>query len=428
MSASTTNGAATALGHLRICDFTGQLAGAGSTKWMAAFGAEVIRIEDPVAQGRWDLLRGLPPFVDARRGNELGGGYNNHNVGKLGITLNLRTPRAKELLSELISVSDVVTENFAAGVLERMGFGWSELQSIKPDIIYVSNCGFGHQGPYRTFKTWGPIVQACCGLSFSSGLAGHEPAGYGFSFMDHHGASFMAIAILSGVLHRNRTGEGQWIDMSCTDAGATMIGPAVLDGTVNGRLLRRDGSPNSNRSQHPAMAPHGIFRCRDTPGGPAIGDPTGDDNWVAFACRSESDWSIIASMMNITDSRFADVAGRLAFEDELEAVITRWTRERDRIDVAALLSAAGVPASIVARPIDRIDNDLNTAEWGLWPTVEHLEMGRVRVDGLPVHLSKTDWSMTDGAPLLGEDNERVFGTILGLTSTEIAALRTDGVI
>ncbi len=418
----------TALGHLRFCDFTGQLAGAGSTKWMAAFGAEVIRIEDPVAQGRWDVLRGMPPYIDARRGNELGGGYNNHNVGKLGITLNVRLPRAKELLRELIAVSDVVTENFAAGVLDRMGFGWPELQAIKPDIIYVSNCGFGHQGPYRAFRTWGPIVQACCGLSFSSGLPGQEPAGYGFSFMDHHGGSFMTIAILSAILHRNRTGEGQWIDMSCTDAGATMVGPAVLDGTVNGRPLRRDGRPDSNRSQHPAVAPHGIYRCADSSNGPSAGDPSGDDNWVAIACRTEADWQVLAELAGIDDHRFADLAGRLAFEDELDAAITSWTRNRNRSDIAAELTTRGVAASIVARPVDRIDNDPNTAAWGLWPTVEHLEMGRVRVDGLPVHLSETDWRITDGAPLLGEDNDFVFGSILGLAPEEIAQLRADGVI
>ena len=393
---------------------------------MAAFGAEVIRIEDPVTQGRWDILRGHPPYVDERRGNELGGGYNNHNVGKLGITLNLRTDRAKELLRELIAISDVVTENFAAGVLDRMGFGWEELRAIKPDIIYVSNCGFGHHGPYRTFKTWGPIVQACCGLSFSSGLAGLGPAGFGFSYMDHHGGSFMAMAILSAILYRNRTGEGQWIDMSCTDAGATMIGPATLDGTVNGRALRREGFPDSNRSRHPAMAPHGIYRCRD--GVPGHGDPAGNDNWVAIACRSDTDWSAVADLAGITDSRFHDLAGRLAFEDELDVAVNAWTRGRDRNELAAALLAVGVPSSIVARPVDRIDHDPNTEAWGLWPTVGHSEMGRVRVDGLPVHLSETDWSMTDGAPLLGEDNQRVFGSLLGLSDNEIAALRVGGII
>ncbi|MXY37270.1 MAG: CoA transferase, partial [Dehalococcoidia bacterium] len=187
---------AQALSHLRICDFTGQLAGAGATRFLAAFGAQVIRIEDPVNQGRWDILRGMPPYVDERRGVEFGGPFNNHNVEKLGVTLNLRTDRGKELLRELVAVSDVVAENFSAGVMERWGFGYEELQAIREDIIYVSNCGFGHRGPYRDFKTWGPIVQAVSGLTFSSGLPDQPPAGWGYSYMDHTGAYYMAIAIL----------------------------------------------------------------------------------------------------------------------------------------------------------------------------------------------------------------------------------------
>ena len=150
--------ASKALSHLRICDFTGQLAGAGATKYLAAFGAQVIRIEDPVRRGRWDILRGLGPFKDERRGLDLGGAFNNHNVEKLGVTLNLRSERGRELLTELVKISDVVSENFAYGALERMGFSYEQLKSIRSDIIYVSNCGFGHTGPYHEFKTWGPIV------------------------------------------------------------------------------------------------------------------------------------------------------------------------------------------------------------------------------------------------------------------------------
>ncbi len=177
-----------ALGNIRICDFTGQLAGAGSTRFLAAFGAQVIRIEDPVNEGRWDILRNMGPFIDERRGADLSGSFNNHNVEKLGITLNLRTERGRELLTQLVAISDVVSENFAYGVLARMGFDYDRLKSIREDVIYVSNCGFGHSGPYANFKTWGPIVQAVCGLTFSSGLRGQPPAGWGYSYMDHTGA------------------------------------------------------------------------------------------------------------------------------------------------------------------------------------------------------------------------------------------------
>ena len=262
-----------ALARYRICDFTGQLAGAGATKWLAAFGAEVIRIEDPVRKGGWDILRSMPPFVDDRRGVDFGGGFQNHNVEKKGITLNLRSERGKELLRQIVERSDVVSENFAAGVLERWGFGYQALTQIKPDIIYVSNCGFGHTGPYAKYKTWGPIVQALCGLTFTSGLPEQEPAGWGYSYMDHTGGIYMALGILLALIHRERTGEGQWVDMSCTEAGLTLHGPALLDFSVNGRAMRRPGMPNGNRSLGKQMAPHGIYATR------------GDDEWISIACR-----------------------------------------------------------------------------------------------------------------------------------------------
>ena len=222
---------------IRICDFTGQLAGAGATRWLAAFGAEVIRIEDPVREGRWDILRGFIPFKDDRRGINMGGAFNNHNVNKLGITLNLRDDRAKEILREIVRQSDAVTENFAAGVLEKWGFGYDALKEIKPDIVYVSNCGFGHEGPYSRFKTRGPIVQAVSGLTFSSALTGMEPAGWGYSYMDHTGAYYMAMAIMMALLHQRRTGEGQWVDLACTEAGLSLNGPALLNWSVNGRPM-----------------------------------------------------------------------------------------------------------------------------------------------------------------------------------------------
>lgn len=407
------------LARVRVCDFTGQLAGAGATRYLAAFGAEVIRIEDPVRQGRWDILRGSSPFVDDRRGVEFGGAFQNHNVEKRGVTLNLRTERARELLTRLVAISDVVAENFAAGVLARLGFPYEVLRAIRPDVIYVSNSGFGHRGPYSSFKTWGPIVQAVCGLSFTSGLPDMPPAGWGYSYMDHQGANMQALAILAALVHRDRTGEGQWIDMSCTDAGASLLGPAVLDFTVNGRPARRDGMPDSNHSQAPAMAPHNVY--------PAAGH----DCWVAIACRDDHDWCALAGAIDddrLTDTRYQRVDGRVAAQHELDAVVAEWTAPRDKFDVAARLQEAGVPAAAVQTPEERIDGDPATAAWGLWPEVEHAAMGRVRVDGLPVHLSDTDWKIERGAPLLGADNDYVYGELLGLGEHELASLRAEGVL
>lgn len=411
--------ASSALSHIRICDFTGQLAGAGATKFLAAMGAQVIRIEDPVRQGRWDILRGMPPYIDERRGVDLSGAFNNHNVEKLGVTINLRTEAGRDLVRRLIAISDVVSENFAAGVLARMGFPFEEMTRIRPDIIYVSNSGFGAEGPYQRFKTWGPIVQAVSGLTFSSGLPGRGPAGWGYSYMDHHGGNVMAVAILAALLHRARTGEGQWVDMSCTDAGAWLNGPDMLDASVNGRSLRREGMPHSNRSQSPPMAPHGIY--------PA----DGDDRWVAIACRDDADWTALSKVVGepwAADDRFATLDGRLAAEDALDDALGTWTGRHDRDDLAGRLRNAGVPATIVATPEDRIEHDPGTSAWGLWPTVHHTEIGDVRVDGIPLHLSETDWHIERGGPCLGEHNDIVFGDILGLSPDEIDDLRAEGAI
>ncbi|MCP3856545.1 MAG: CoA transferase [Actinomycetia bacterium] len=404
-----------------MCDFTGQLAGAGATRWMASFGAEIIRIEDPTNEGRWDILRGSPPFKDERRGAEFGSGFNNHNVEKLGITLNLRTERGKELLRELVPLCDAVTDNFAAGVLDRLGFGYGDLCQLRDDIIYVSNSGFGATGPYAGYKSWGPIAQAVSGLTHESGLPGEAPAGWGYSYMDHTGGYYMAIAILMALFHRQQTGQGQWVDLSCTEAGATLHGAGLLDWSVNGRSRRGPGLPNSIRSSSPVMAPHGVFKCR------------GDDNWVAIACRDHSDWEALRSVLDVdvpelAQERFASLDGRIQHQDDLDARLAEWCESRVRFDIARDLQAVGVPASAVLRPAERIDGDAATQAWGLWPAVEHPAMGGVRVDGQPVHFSKTDWSIEHGGPTLGQHNGYVLGELLGLSDPEIDQLHQDGVI
>jgi crotonobetainyl-CoA:carnitine CoA-transferase CaiB-like acyl-CoA transferase len=408
-----------ALEGIRICDFTGQLAGAGATKWLAAFGAEVIRIEDPTNQGGWDILRRVPPFVDERRGPDFGGGFNNHNVEKKGITLNLRTARGKELLAAIIERSDVVTENFAAGVMARWGFGYERLKELRPDIIYVSNCGFGQAGPYAEFKTWGPIVQALCGLTFTSGLPDMEPAGWGFSYMDHTGGHYMAMAVLLALLHRRRTGEGQWVDMACCEAGLTLNGPALLDYTVNGRSMRRPGQPNGNRCEWPRMAPHGIYRA------------TGDDEWLALACRNDTDWQACVSVIGEDWARREEwrrLEGRLHDQDALDAQLNAWCARSNKFELQRAFQQAGVPAAAVQKPEERIEHDPATAEFDLWPTVHHIKMGDVRVDGLPVRFSETPFSIRRGSPCVGEHTDEVLTSLLGLSVEQVAALREEGVV
>lgn len=405
-----------ALSGFRICDFCGQLAGAGATRWLAAFGAEVIRIEDPVREGRWDILRGTSPFIDERRGRDLGGAFNNHNVGKLGITLNLRKPEAKEILTRIIEQSDAVTENFAAGVLARLGFGYEKLRKIKPDLVYVSNCGFGQQGPYSAFKTWGPIVQAVTGLTFSSALPGQPPAGWGYSYMDHTGAYYMAMAIMLALLHRRKTGEGQWVDLACTEAGLSLNGPALLDWSVNGKSMR-EREVHSNRSQYQQMAPHGIYPCR------------GEDEWIALACRNHADWQKLAGLIaEDWCSDMQNLSTRMERQDELDEKLANWTRNQDKFHLQESLRQMPIPAAAVQKPAERIDRDPCTRQFGLWPKVQHTAMGEVRVDGLPVHFSKTDWKYTRSGPCLGEHTEEVLTRLLGMTGEEVTRLREEGVI
>ena len=409
-----------ALAGLRICDFTGQLAGAGATKWLAAFGAEVIRIEDPVREGRWDILRGNEPFIDDRRGVNLGGGFNNHNTDKKGITLNLRTEEGKAILERLIGLSDAVTENFAVGVLDKWGFGYEKLKTIKPDIVYVSNCGFGHEGPYSQFKTWGPIVQAVSGLTYSSGLSGQEPAGWGYSYMDHTGGYYMAMAIMLALLHRNRTGEGQWVDLSCSDAALSLNGPALLDWTVNGRATRAEEGVNSNRSQWQPMAPHGIYPTRSE------GDAA--DDWIAIACQSDAQWMKLCALIDepwCKASEYESVAGRIEGQDQLDLYLSGWTAKRDKFELTRLLHELPISAAPVLKPQERIEGGDNDS---LWPTVQHSEMGAVRVDGQPVTFSETPWKSEYGAPCLSEHTRMVLGDLLDFKETEIDDLYERGIV
>ena len=340
------------------------------------------------------------------------------------MTIDARTPVGRELIAELVSISDVVAENFAAGVLDRMGFGYDRLRELRPDIVYVSNCGFGHTGPYREFKSWGPIAQAVSGVTHSSGLNGEAPAGWGYSYLDHTGGSYMAMAILMALLHRDRTGEGQWVDMSCTEAGAYLHGADLLDHTVNGRSLRADDLPDSNHSTTPEMAPHAVYPCQ------------GDDNWVAIACRDDRDWRALLAVVGddqarargLSEPRFRTVDGRLANQDDLDRAVAAWCAEHNRWDIETDLQAVGVPTAAVRRPGERIDGDVATGSWGLWPMVEHPAMGGVRVDGQPVRFSVTDWSITEGGPTLGQHNHYVLGQLLGRSNEEFERLEDEGVI
>jgi crotonobetainyl-CoA:carnitine CoA-transferase CaiB-like acyl-CoA transferase len=398
-----------------VCDLSGQLAGAGATKILAAFGAQIIRVEDPATHGLWDALRGVGPYVDDRRGVDLGAGFNNHNAGKYGVTINLRTDEGAALLRELIAVSDVVCENFAAGVMAKRGFGFDELQRIRPDNVYVSNCGFGHTGPYRDFKTWGPIVQAVSGLTFTSGLPDAEPAGWGFSYMDHGSAFYMTVAIMAALHHRARTGEGQHVDLATVPAGMAMLPTEILNWTVNGQAT----GPGGNRADFGEFAPHGIYPCR------------GQDRWIALACRDDREVALLGKVLDepaLSADRFATLAQRLTHAEELDELIGVATATRDAAALADDLLGAGVPASVVKSPRERIDGDPDLDRMGLFPTVSHPDIGEVRVEGVPMTFSATPWHLDAGAPKLGQHNREILGGLLGHDDATLEDWAERGVI
>lgn len=420
-----------ALAGVRILDFGWFLASAGGTRFLAAMGAEVLKVEwaahpdtrfaamAPVGgrAAREKATEPLPGVTDP----DMGGQFNNKNSGKRGISLNVRHPRGLEIAKRLVAWADVVTEGFSPGVMDRWGLGYDVLRGIKPDIIYAQQSGMGAYGDYGRFRAIGPIAASLAGTSEMSGLpAPAMPAGWGYSYLDWVGAYNFASAVLAALNHRQRTGQGQWIDASQTEAGMFVGGTALLDWSANGRSWQRYG----NRSPYRPAAPHGIYRC------------AGTDRWIAIGCFTDAHWTALTGVLGVRDSaddpRFGTLTDRLSHQDELDALVTEATATRDRYDLMAALQAAGVPAGVCQTAEDRVDTDPQLRHRGWLTEVTGTKIGRWPVAELSVGLSATPnhigGPLDRGAPTYGEDNAYVYGEILGMTAAEIDALYTDGVI
>ena len=404
------------LAGVRICDLTWVIAGPTATRVLADFGAEVIRVEhgqaaDPIRFGR-PILSGKPTLNNS-------GFFNYFNRNKKSVLLNVRHPLGMELLHRLIAVSDVVIENFSSGVLDSWELSYEAQKAINPAIIYCSVSGFGHSGRDKRFTTWGPTAQALSGLTLMSGLPGKPPAGWGYSYMDHTAGYYSAIAVMMALHHRNKTGEGQHIDISQVEAGMVLTGPAVLDYTVNGRSFRREGMPTGNRAWEPAMAPHNTYRC------------AGEDRWIAVACRNDAEWAAMVRAMGEpawADARFETLAGRLEYQDELDARVGEWTASREDYAVMATLQAAGVPAGVCQGPSDRVERDEQFRARGWWTSMAHAELGpEAGIDGVTPRLARTPGTNRTASPLLGEHTLDVMTGLLGMTGDEFAEYTEMGV-
>ena len=416
---------------IRILDFTWFLASAGGTRFMSAFGAESIKVElkshpdtrlaamAPVGgrEAREKATAPLPGVTDI----SMGGQFNNKNPGKRGISLNVRHPKGLAIAKRLVAMSDIVAEGFSPGVLDNWGLGYETLKAIRPGIIYVQQSGMGAQGTYGRFRTVGPIANAFAGLSEMSGLPEPAmPAGWGYSYLDWMGAYSFALAMLSALYHRERTGEGQWIDASQTEVGLFINGTAVLDWSANDRVWRRYG----NRSPYKPAAPHNVYPC------------AGDDRWLAIACFTESEWQALAKVAEhpewVKDSRFANLAARLAHQEALDLLVKGWTQSRDAYQAMHALQKAGVPAGVCQTAEDRCDHDpqLRALEW--LTEVTGTKIGRWPIAEVPIRMSESPayigGRLDRGAPCYGEDNHYVFGELLGMSSREIDGLAAEGVI
>jgi len=402
-----------ALAGLRVVELTAGMAGPWIGRFMAYCGAEVIKVE---SNKRPDVTRQyVPPWAPAMGAQtQLSPWLTDWNAGKRCVALDLTRPRAIELCKRLVAVSDVVVENYASGVIERLGLGYGELRRAKPNLIMLSSSGYGSDGPYHRYITWGPNIEALSGMSTLSGFA-HRPCTVTqYAYPDTIGALHGLFALLCALEHRRRTGEGQHISLSQYEATVAVIGDVLMQHTVNGREPERRG----NRSLR--AAPHGCYRCR------------GDDRWVAIAVMTDAEWArfcgIIGHPALAADVRFATAGARLERVEELDAIVEAWTAVRDVYEVMATLQAAGIAAGVVQTVEDGFERDPHLRARGFFEEIEHVRKGTVVATGIPLGLTGTPGRTSGAGAAIGADNAYVFGEVLGLSSVEIDAYRTDGAI
>jgi benzylsuccinate CoA-transferase BbsF subunit len=397
---------------IRIADFTWIGAGSFATKMLADAGADVIKIE---SGERLDSLRVAPPFKDKIKGVNRSGYFSDRNTSKRSFALNLKDPRARDVVLRIIEKSDVVANNFTPGVMERLRLDYEHVRAVKPDIIYMSMSMQGTTGPHSRYLGYGLTIGALSGLHHLSGLPDKLPAGTGTNYPDHmpnpcHGV----FALLAALRHRRRTGEGQNIDIAQTEPTIALLASAVLDYTVNGRNRGREGN------DHHCAAPHGVYPC------------SGKDRWIAIAVTQDAQWQALARVLGspawMTDPAFAHRAARHAARREIDSRLANETRGQDVVNLMTLLQEAGVPAGAVQDAADLIDRDPQLAHRGHWVKLDHPEMGKTIYNAPPYRFSRSEVGLRRAAPLLGEHTLEVLDEILGMPEDEGRRLIADGVL
>ncbi|HEV2438773.1 MAG TPA: CoA transferase [bacterium] len=402
--------AASALADLRVVEFGVFAAGPTVGKHLGEHGATVVRVE---SRSRPDGFRvHYPPYKDNVPGLNRTGTFALFNDSKLGVTLNLKRPRALELANRLAAWADVLIENFVPGVMARNGLSYEAVRRVNPGIVYLSSCNMGQTGPKAGQRGFGSQLTSQSGFTFLAGEPDGDPMLLFGPYIDFVAVGFGLVAVLAALDHRRRSGEGQHIDLSQYETGLQFIAPALLDYDVNGRVVTRTG----NRSAY--AAPHGAYPCR------------GEDRWCVIAVRSEDEWRAFCAAASrpawAADARFATLAARKANEDALDALVAEWTSRLEAREVMEILQAAGVRAGVVNRLSD-LFSDPQLRHRRVWRDLEHPELGRFYYEAPPFILSETPAALYR-SPLLGEHNVTVYRDILGLEDEAIAGLAADGVI
>ncbi|MFJ7512617.1 CaiB/BaiF CoA transferase family protein [Peribacillus simplex] len=415
---------------IRVLDFTWSVSGATTTRILASFGAEVIKVEWPKTP---DAMRFSMYAKEDEPGLDNGAFFNNLSAGKRGITLNVKSERGMELIHELLKKSDVVTENFSAGVFEKWGLDYETLEKISPGIIYKSISGLGHSGRNKKYGTWGPTAAALSGMTYTSGLPDTHPSGWGYSILDVVAGYTGAYAVMTALYHKKRTGKGQYIDISQVETAMHLTGANLLDYTVNKRSSKRPGFPPGNRSivskatpensyRGQIGCPHNSYRCA---GG-------GQNDWCTIAIFSDDEWNTfkqaIGNPIWTNYDKFNTFEGRLAHQDELDKNIESYTIELNKYEVMELLQSHRISCGAVQMNEDLIVNDPQLKSRGLFENLQHSLLGLRSFEGIPIKMSKTQPYLQKSGPLMGEDNTYVFGTILGYSQDEIDRLTNEGVL
>ena len=399
----------------RVIDFGSAWAVPQMTHIAADLGAEVIKVESHmrVDYGRVAKVA-VPKGVSVKTPADLAAFdpdqletspvFHIMNRSKRAITVDFTKPRGAELLRELCRKSDIVADNFTPGVLDKYGLGYEALKALKPDVIVVSLCFAGHTGPLRGTRGYAPIITA---LGGTDSLVGYHdeltPCAMRFAYGDHVSATYGAFIMLAALLYRNRTGKGQYIDISEWEATTSLLGEPLMDYIMNGRIQR----PRGNRD--PMMAPHGFYPCK------------GDYQWVSIAVKTEEEWRNFCKAMGNPDwtkeERFKDRYNRLRNLEALDKLVGQWTVNYTPYEATEILQKAGVAAAPFLISKDQY-HDPHFRERGIFVDVTHPKSGPEVLYGIPWKLSDTPGKVRSSGPLLGQDNEYVFKELLGVSDDE----------